>query len=138
MILPQPLAVVALLAVQSAALAVERNASNSSAIFKYTLPQHSADPAARAAALNVTRAGYTYGPPVAGGPYYPAGSLGTPRGEADLASLEADLEAEQALVEKDAEKATIAELAGKVSGSIHHCPEHSCLLYVLTGGARPN
>lgn len=87
---------------------------------KYSLPQDSSDPAARSAELDATRAGYEYGPPVAGGPYYPAGALGTAKGAADLASLQADLTPQEALVAKDAAAATAGQAAGKVC--VHSSP----------------
>ncbi|KAJ0108602.1 manganese lipoxygenase [Diaporthe amygdali] len=118
MIFSQPLAsAAALLAVQSAsgaaAIAVDKVRRNESTIVKYTLPQDSSDPAVRATELDTTRAGWSYGPPVAGGPYYPSGELGVAAGAADLASLQADLAAEQALVTEDAAAAAAGEAAGK-------------------------
>jgi hypothetical protein len=116
---PQPLAIsVALLSVQGATGAVIQRADkvrrNESTIVKYSLPQDSSDPSARAASLDATRAGYEYGPPVAGGPYYPAGALGAAKGAADLASLQADLAPQEALVGIDVVAANASAAAGKV------------------------
>ncbi|KAG6364391.1 hypothetical protein INS49_005992 [Diaporthe citri] len=116
----QPLAsAVALLFVQSAAgavISIGKARRNESSVVKYSLPQDSSDPAARSAELDATRAGYEYGPPVAGGPYYPSGELGAAKGAADLASLQADLTPQEAFVGKDAAAATAANAAGKFNG----------------------
>lgn len=114
------LSALALLAVQSVpgnAVAVPRAKRNASTVGEYTLPKDSLDPLGRAAALAVTRAGFTYGPPVAGGPYYPSGVLGSARAAADLATLQADLTAEEILTAEDSASATAGSLAGKVRGS---------------------
>lgn len=117
----QPLAsFVAVLTVQSAAGAVvrtDRVRRNESTV-KYSLPQDSIDLAARNAELETTRAGYEYGPPVAGGPYYPAGTLGAVKGAADLASLQADLVPQEGLVGLDAAHANASAAAGKVSNHV--------------------
>lgn len=114
----QPLAsAVALLFVQGAAgaaISVGKARRNESSVVKYSLPQDSSDPAVRSAELDAKRAGYEYGPPVAGGPYYPSGELGAAKGAADLASLQADLTPQEAFVAKDAAAATAANAAGKV------------------------
>lgn len=114
----QPLAsAVALLSVHSVAGAViqlDKVRRNESTVVKYSLPQDSSDSATRAAELDATRAGYEYGPPVAGGPFYPSGTLGAAKGAADLASLQADLTPQEALVGKDAAAATAAQEADKV------------------------
>lgn len=124
MLFSRPLAsAVALLCAQSAAgavISIDKVRRNESTVAKYSLPQDSSDPAARAAGLDATRAGYEYGPPVAGGPYYPAGALGAAKGAADLASLQADLTPQEALVGKDAAAATAAQAAGKVCD---YCPD---------------
>lgn len=115
--LHQLLMAFALLAAQGVpgdAVAVPRGTSNASTIVKYTLPQDSSDPIARAAAIAVTQVGFTYGPPVAGGPYYPSGILGSARAAADLAELQSDLTAEEVLTAEDSALATAGSLAGKV------------------------
>lgn len=118
MLFSQPLAgAVALLSVQSAAgavISIDKVRRNESTVVKYSLPQDSGDPAARSAELDATRVGYEYGPPVAGGPFYPSGELGAAKGAADLASLQADLTPQEALVGKDAAAAAAAQAAGKV------------------------
>ncbi|KUI65625.1 Linoleate 11-lipoxygenase [Cytospora mali] len=113
------LGVVALLASQGLpgeAIAVPKAKRNTSTVGEYTLPQDSSDPIARAAALAVTQAGFTYGPPVAGGPYYPSGVLGTAKAAADLAALQEDLTAEEVLTGEDSSLATVGSLAGKYDG----------------------
>ena len=72
----------------------------------YTIPQNSDDKAARAAAIKVTQAGFLYGPPVAGGPYFPSGVLGIARAAADQAEIQLDLVPELALAALDDTKAT--------------------------------
>lgn len=113
------LSALALLAMQSVpgdAVAVPRAKRNASTVGEYTLPKDSLDPLGRAAALAVTRAGFTYGPPVAGGPYYPSGVLGSAKAAADLATLQADLTAEEILTAEDSASATAGSLAGKYNG----------------------
>jgi hypothetical protein len=73
----------------------------------YTIPQNSDDKAARAAAIKVTQAGFLYGPPVAGGPYFPSGALGIARAAADQADIQLDLVPELALAALDDTKATV-------------------------------
>lgn len=112
--------VAAVLSVQSAAGAVvrtDRVRRNESTV-KYSLPQDSVDLAARTAELDATRAGYEYGPPVAGGPYYPSGTLGSVKGAADLASLQADLVPQEGLVGLDAAHANASAATGKVSNHV--------------------
>lgn len=118
----QPLVIsvaAALLSVQSAAGAVirtDRVRRNESAVVKYSLPQDSSDPAARLTSLDATRSGVQYGPPVAGGPFYPAGEVGSVLGAADLASLQADLGNQEALVGIDVAHANASAAAGKFNG----------------------
>lgn len=111
------LSALALQSVPGDAVAVPRAKRNASTVGEYTLPKDSLDPLGRAAALAVTRAGFTYGPPVAGGPYYPSGVLGSAKAAADLATLQADLTAEEILTAEDSASATAGSLAGKVRGS---------------------
>lgn len=49
-----------------------------------------------------TRAGFLYGPPIAGGPAYPSGSIGNATAAADLESLDVELEAERSMAYEDA------------------------------------
>lgn len=117
--LQQPLAisVAALLSVQSAAGAVlrtDRVRRNEYTVVKYSLPQDSGDLSARTSSLDATRSAVQYGPPVAGGPFYPNGSVGSVLGAADLASLQADLAAQEHLVQVDVAHANASAAAGKV------------------------
>lgn len=116
-LLPSALALLAIQSVPGDAVAVPKAKRNASLVGEYTLPKDSHDPVGRAAALGVTRAGFTYGPAVAGGPYYPSGVLGTAKAAADLASLQADLTAEDILTAEDSALALAGSLAGKVCRS---------------------
>lgn len=80
----------------------------------YTLPQNSNDPVLRAAALGATRLGFTYGAPVAGGPYYPSGALGIARAVEDQAAIQLEVLPEGALAAKDTAAATAGALLDKV------------------------
>lgn len=113
-VLLSSLALLAARSVPGDAAAVPKAKRNDSTLVEYTLPQDSTDPLARAAAIAVTQAGFTYGAPPAGGPYYPSGVLGTVRAAADLASLEVDLTAEEVLTAEDSAAATAGNLSGKV------------------------
>lgn len=61
-----------------------------------------------------TRAGFLYGPPIAGGPAFPSGTIGNLTAAADLESLEAELVPEQTMAKEDAELATEAFETGEV------------------------
>lgn len=67
----------------------------------YSLPQHAALPLLRALAIDVTRDGFTYGPSIAGGPYYPSGLLGLAKDAVDVAAEGLDSAAELALTTED-------------------------------------
>ncbi|ROW13068.1 hypothetical protein VPNG_05958 [Cytospora leucostoma] len=113
------LSALALLATQGVpgdAVAVPKAKRNDSAVARYTTTRASSDPKARAAALAVIQAGFTYGPAVAGGPYYPSGILGTAKAAADLALLQTDLTAEEVLTAEDSAAAIAGNLAGKYDG----------------------
>ncbi len=51
----------------------------------YSLPQNAQNAQIRAAAITATQAGFSYGPPVAGGPFFPAGDIGKAKIAADMA-----------------------------------------------------
>ncbi len=51
----------------------------------YSLPQNAHNAQIRAAAIAATQAGFSYGPPVAGGSFFPAGDIGKARVAADMA-----------------------------------------------------
>ena len=57
----------------------------------YTITQNARNPSRRSAAINTKRDGFLYGPPVAGGPYFPAGPLGIAKAAVDQANLQRDL-----------------------------------------------
>jgi hypothetical protein len=54
----------------------------------YTIAQNAAKPDARAAAVNLVREHFTYGPPVGGGPFFPNGTLGSLRVATDVKSIQ--------------------------------------------------
>lgn len=70
-------------------------------VASYSLPQHAAFPLARALAIDVTRNGFTYGPSVGGGPFYPAGLLGLAKDAVDVAAEGIESAAELALTTAD-------------------------------------
>jgi hypothetical protein len=56
----------------------------------YRITQKSNDPVLRAAGIATTRLTFLYGPPVAGGPFYPTGTTGLLRAAADQLAIQAD------------------------------------------------
>src|ERR1700743_1761507 len=57
----------------------------------YSLPQNNPlGAAARAQNISIKQAGYLYGPPVAGGPFFPSGALGTARAGAGQVLIPVD------------------------------------------------
>jgi hypothetical protein len=73
----------------------------------YTIPQKSTSPIIRAANLGIVRTAFLYGPPLAGGPFYPTGLLGIAKTALDFANIQTDLTPELALAGLDAAKATL-------------------------------
>ena len=67
----------------------------------YTITQKATDPALRAAQIETTRATFLYGPPVAGGPFFPTGSYGSDRVALDQAFIQRDLVPEVTLAVLD-------------------------------------
>lgn len=57
----------------------------------YTVPQNTLDKILRSTGITLKRTGFLYGPPVAGGPYYPTGLLGIARIATDLLELQPDI-----------------------------------------------
>ena len=76
----------------------------------YSLPQNDKTPLLRAAAVLVKRNTFLYGPPVAGGPYFPTGPLGLAKVATDQAEIQADLIPEIAGTVQDDAKA-VADVA---------------------------
>ncbi|KAJ4417863.1 hypothetical protein N0V82_005920 [Gnomoniopsis sp. IMI 355080] len=70
-------------------------------VASYSLPQRAALPLARALAIDVTRNGFTYGPSVGGGPFYPVGLLGLAKDAVDVAAEGIESAAELALTTAD-------------------------------------
>lgn len=56
----------------------------------FSLPQNDSGSLARSLAIATKQAGYLYGPPVAGGPYFPTGLLGVAKAAADQAEIQLD------------------------------------------------
>lgn len=75
---------------------------------KYAITQNSKAPILRATGVAVKKTTFNYGPPVAGGPYFPTGALGTTRVLLDQAFIQEDLVPELALAVADAAAATVA------------------------------
>ncbi|KAH8651205.1 arachidonate 8-lipoxygenase [Xylariales sp. PMI_506] len=73
----------------------------------YSIPQQSQDPIIRTANINLVRTSFVYGPPIAGGPFYPSGLLGIAKSALDFANIQLDLTPELALAALDATKATV-------------------------------
>lgn len=67
----------------------------------FSLPQNGASSLLRAAGIKVTRAGFTYGPAVAGGPLYPAGVLGLAKNAVDVAAAGIETAAQAGLTVQD-------------------------------------
>ncbi|KAK5269707.1 hypothetical protein LTR99_007142 [Exophiala xenobiotica] len=83
-----------LLALQSweaTAVAIRRApTSNNQALGAYTLPQNDTRSLTRSLDITTKRLGYLYGPPVAGGPYFPTGVLGLAKVAADQVEIQLD------------------------------------------------
>ena len=58
---------------------------------KYTITQNAPKPRLRAAGIETKREGFLYGPPVAGGPFFPDGPLGQARAAVDQINIQRDL-----------------------------------------------
>ena len=112
------LALILLQSIPISSLAVPREAasSNSSASLQplnelingsYSITQNSNYPGLRAAGIDFKQATFLYGPPIAGGPYFPTGALGLAKVAADQALIQLDLTPELALAAVDATKATV-------------------------------
>nr|QCS26861.1 putative manganese lipoxygenase [Didymosphaeria variabile] len=72
----------------------------------FTIPKEAADPVHRALAINTTRASFLYGPAVAGGPFYPSGSLGQAKVAADIANEQLETQPNTILVAEDTARAS--------------------------------
>lgn len=77
-----------------------------STTLSFTIPQEAPDPVLRATAINTTRAGFLYGPAVAGGPFYPTGLLGDAKVAADVANEQLEATPETVLIAEDAARAS--------------------------------
>jgi hypothetical protein len=67
----------------------------------YTIPQSSTNPLTRELTIDTVRTNFLYGPPLAGGPYYPSGILGIAKNALDVVNIQTDLTPELALAALD-------------------------------------
>ncbi|KAI5247638.1 Lipoxygenase [Aureobasidium subglaciale] len=67
----------------------------------YAIPQRAALPANRTNAIALKQQNFQYGPAVAGGPYFPTGSLGTTLINADISKLQAETSLQQSASSQD-------------------------------------
>lgn len=72
----------------------------------YSIPQGPADSVRRGAAINTTRAGFLYGPAVAGGPSYPSGPLGKAKVAGDIRDQQLETVPNNVLVAEDVARAS--------------------------------
>ncbi|OAP60015.1 hypothetical protein AYL99_05017 [Fonsecaea erecta] len=86
------LALVALHTSEVISLAVPRppTLESRSLLPAYSLPQHDLLDLTRAVDITTKQLGYLYGPPVAGGPFFPTGVLGVARAAADQVEIQLD------------------------------------------------
>ncbi|KAK7185425.1 arachidonate 8-lipoxygenase [Paraphaeosphaeria sporulosa] len=75
-------------------------------VWGYTIPQGPADAVRRGVAINTTRAGFLYGPAVAGGPLYPSGPLGKAKVAADIGNEQLETTPNSLLVAEDTARAS--------------------------------
>ncbi|KAK6212725.1 hypothetical protein LQW54_004992 [Pestalotiopsis sp. IQ-011] len=75
--------------------------NGTSVLDPYSLPSDAADPTLRSEGIVVKQAGFLYGPPVAGGPYFPTGDLGLAGVAVDGAEIQADLTPVRAAADLD-------------------------------------
>lgn len=90
----------------------------------YTIPQLATDPAARASAINVTRAGFLYGPPLAGGPSFPTGDLGNAKIAFDVMAQQSEFVPNENLVNEayiraQASSAQVRDLLPSIAPTCH-------------------
>lgn len=75
----------------AAVLPLARLSSNdSTSLFPFEITQHSNTSELRSAAIDIKRASFLYGPPIAGGPFYPMGALALTKKGADLTAVQVD------------------------------------------------
>ena len=82
----------------------------------YTIPQKASDPVARAEAIEEIRAGFLYGPAVAGGPLYPTGPLGQKKVALDIRNIQSESGPNSLIVQDD-----VAE-AGNSTEQVNYYP----------------
>ncbi len=84
------LALVALQLCEANSLAVPRTLSDRALLPPYSLPQNDSGALIRSLGITTKQLGYLYGPPVAGGPYFPTGILGLAKVAADQIEIQLD------------------------------------------------
>jgi arachidonate 15-lipoxygenase (second type)/8-lipoxygenase (S-type) len=70
-------------------------AASSSVTGAFAIPQKAVTPAKRSNAIALKQKNFLYGPAVAGGPYFPTGSLGTTLINADISSFQSETSLQQ-------------------------------------------
>lgn len=110
-------ALVALATREVSSLAVPRppTLKNRSLLSPYSLPQNNSGSLTRSLDITTKQAGYLYGPPVAGGPYFPTGVLGLAKVAADQAEIQLD------------EAPILAAIAVDTAGSTLSAPQYNGL-----------
>jgi arachidonate 15-lipoxygenase (second type)/8-lipoxygenase (S-type) len=73
---------------------------------KFTIAQNANSPVLRATGITATRLTFLYGPPVAGGPFFPTGTTGLIRVAADLLAIQMDVRPELTGAALDSTQAT--------------------------------
>ena len=103
------LALGAVLPSEVSCLAVPRpKLMSRAALTAYVLPQNDTGVTYRPANISVKQAGFQYGAPVAGGPFYPTGSLAATRIAADQAAIQADQNPITAAIQTDTQESVSA------------------------------
>lgn len=95
------LTILTLRGVKAASIPRQTVDNGTSVLDPYSLPSDAADPTLRSEGITVKQAGFLYGPPVAGGPYFPTGDLGLARVAVDGAEIQADLIPVRAAADSD-------------------------------------
>ncbi|KAI0158520.1 lipoxygenase [Pestalotiopsis sp. NC0098] len=95
------LTILTLRGVKAASIPRQNTANGTLVLDPYSLPSDAADPMLRSEGIVVKQAGFLYGPPVAGGPYFPTGDLGLARVAVDGAEIQADLVPVRAAADSD-------------------------------------
>ncbi len=96
------------------AVAIRRSPTlHDRALDPYTLPQNDSSSLTRSLDITTKQLGYLYGPPVAGGPYFPTGVLGLAKVAADQVEIQLDEAPVLAATAVDAADSTLSVLQYK-------------------------